>query len=147
MTQRKELIVILLLVALVLAVFWKAVLGGVFYFGDIFRLHYPLRSAYAHELTRLSLPLWTPDVLAGYPLLAEGELGALYPPNLILHVLLPVPIALNVFILGHFVLAAVGGYAFARRIRVHRTAALCSGLVYALGGFMVAHLNHVNIVA
>ena len=147
MTQRKELIAVLLLVALVLAVFWKAVLGGVFYFGDIFRLHYPLRSAYAHELTRLSLPLWTPDVLAGYPLLAEGELGALYPPNLILHVLLPVPIALNVFILGHFVLAAVGGYAFARRIRVHRTAALCSGLVYALGGFMVAHLNHVNIVA
>ncbi|MBC7262298.1 MAG: YfhO family protein, partial [Chloroflexi bacterium] len=55
--------------------------------------------------------------------------------------------ALNVFILGHFVWAAIGAYAFARRLKVGRTAALCSGLVYALGGFLVAHLNHVNIVA
>jgi hypothetical protein len=145
--QRRDLIAIVLLVALVLAVFWRATLGGIFYFGDITQLHYPLRSAYARELRRLSLPLWTPDVLAGYPLLAEGQLGALYPPNLILHALLPVPIALNIFILGHFLLAAIGGYALARRLRVHPPAALCSGLVYALGGFLVAHLNHVNIVA
>jgi len=145
--HRKDWIAVAFLALLVLAVCWKAALGGIFYFGDIFRLHYPLRSAYAQELSRLSLPLWTPHVLAGYPLLAEGELGALYPPNLILHALLPVPIALNAFILGHLLLAALGAYAFARRLGVCRTAALCSGLVYALGGFLVAHLNHVHIVA
>jgi len=145
--RRRDMIAAVLLAVLVLAVFWRAVLGGVFYVGDIFQLHYPLRSAYARELRRLSLPLWTTDVLAGYPLLAEGQLGALYPPNLILHTLLPVPIALNVFILGHFLWAALGAYAFGRRIRLYPKAALCAGLVYALGGFMVAHLNHVNIVA
>ncbi len=147
MPNRRDLITILLLVGLVLAVFWKATSGGIFYFGDIFQLHYPLRSAYALELKRLSLPLWTPHLMAGYPLLAEGQLGALYPPNLILHALLPVAIALNVFILGHLVLAGIAAYAFARRLEVCRAAALCSGLVYALGGFLVAHLNHVNIVA
>ena len=145
--RRRDIIAAVLLAVLVLAVFWRAVLGGVFYFGDIFQLHYPLRSALARELRRLSLPLWTPDVLAGYPLLAEGQLGALYPPNLILHTLLPVPIALDLFILGHYVWAALGAYAFGRRIRLYPRAALCAGLVYALGGFMVAHLNHVNIVA
>ena len=98
MVQRKDWVATLLLVVLVLAVFWRAALGGVFYVGDIFQLHYPLRSAYAHELRRLSLPLWTPHVLAGYPLLAEGQLGALYPPNLILHALLPVPIALIILL-------------------------------------------------
>lgn len=147
MIERKDWIAVLVMIFLVLAVFWRATLGGIFYFGDIFRLHYPLRSVYAAELARLSLPLWTPHVFAGYPLLAEGELGALYPPNLILHALLPVPVALNLFILGHFIWAATGAYAFARRLKVWRTAALCSGLVYALGGFLVAHLNHVNIVA
>ncbi|MGQ9494150.1 MAG: YfhO family protein [Anaerolineae bacterium] len=147
MAERKDWIAILVLIFLVLAVFGEATLGGIFYFGDIFRLHYPLRSIYAAELQRSSLPLWTPHVFAGYPLLAEGELGALYPPNLLLHTLLPVPIALNVFILGHFIWAAMGAYAFARRLRVGRIAALCSGLVYALGGFLVAHLNHINIVA
>lgn len=147
MVERKDWVAILVMVFLVLAIFWRATLGGIFYFGDIFRLHYPLRSVYAAELTRFSLPLWTPDVFAGYPLLAEGELGALYPPNLILHALLPVPAALNVFILGHFIWAAVGAYLYARRLKVWRAAALCSGLVYALGGFLVAHLNHINIVA
>jgi len=145
-SQRKEWLAVVLLMALVLAVFWKATLGGIFYFGDIYQLHYPLRSAYARELARLSLPLWTTDVLAGYPLLAEGQLGALYPPNLVLYALLPVPIALNISILGHFVLAALGAYFFVRRLGAYRTPALCAGLVYALGGFLVAHLNHVNIL-
>jgi hypothetical protein len=145
--ERRDRIAICLVAVLVLLVFWRAIAGGIFYFGDIFQLHYPLRSAYAAELARGSLPLWTTHIFAGYPLLAEGQLGALYPPNLILHVLLPVPVALNVFILGHFVWAALGAYAFARRLRLHRAAALGSALVYALGGFLVAHLNHVNIVA
>jgi hypothetical protein len=145
--ERRDRIAIGLLAALVLLVFWRAVVGGIFYFGDIFQLHYPLRSAYASELARGGLPLWTTHIFAGYPLLAEGQLGALYPPNVILHALLPVPIALNVFILGHFLWAAIGAYAFARRLRLHVAAAVGSALVYALGGFLVAHLNHVNILA
>jgi hypothetical protein len=147
MLDRKDWISILVIALLVLAVFWRAMLGGVFYLGDIVQLHYPLRSVYAAELARSALPLWTPHLFAGYPLLAEGQLGALYPPNLILHWLLPVPVALNVFILGHFVWAAIGAYAFARRLRMHRTAAGCVALVYGLGGFLVAHLDQVNIVA
>jgi hypothetical protein len=145
--ERRDRTAMGLLAVLVLLVFWRAVVGGIFYFGDISQLHYPLRSAYAAELARGALPLWTTHIFAGYPLLAEGQLGALYPPNLVLHILLPVPIALNVFILGHYVWAALGAYAFARRLRLHRAAALGSALVYALGGFLVAHLDHVNIVA
>lgn len=147
MLDRKDWIAMLVIVLIVLAIFWRAILGEVFYFGDIYQLHYPLRSVYAAELSRGALPMWTPLLFAGYPLLAEGQLGALYPPNLLLHWLLPVPIALNFFILGHFVWAAIGAYVFARRLRVHRPAALCAALVYGLGGFMVAHLNHVNIIA
>jgi len=145
--DRKDRMVIVLLAALVLGVSWRAVSGGIFYSGDVFQLQYPLRSAYAAELQGGSLPLWTPLVSGGYPLLAEGQLGALYPPNLILHALLPVPIALNVFILAHFVWAALGAYAFARRLSMRRTAALTSALVYALGGFLVGHLTQVNTIA
>jgi len=145
--NRRDGITVLLLAGLVLAVFWRATLGGIFFFGDIYELHYPLRSVYAEGLRRWALPLWTPNVMGGYPLLAEGQLGALYPPNLVLHALFPVPVALNIFILGHFVLAGIGAYAFARQLKLGRLASVCTGLVYALGGFMVAHLNHINIVA
>ena len=147
MTSRRDWLPALLLIGLVLLVFYQAVLGRVFSFGDIYQLHLPLRSAYAAALKTLSLPLWTPNVLSGYPLLAEGQLGPLYPPNLLLHYLLPVPVALDVFVIGHFVFAGLGAFALARRLRLQRIAALCSGIVYALGGFLIAHLNHVNILA
>ncbi len=145
--DRRDRMVIPLLAALVLAVFWRAILGGVFYLGDILPLHYPLRSAYAAELARGSLPLWTPVVFGGYPLLAVGRLGALYPPNLLLHALLPVATALNVFILAHLVWAALGMYAFARRLGPQRAPAFASALAYALGGFLVVHVTDVNAVA
>ena len=115
MLDRKDWIAVLAIALLVVAVSWRAVLGGVFYSGDIWHLQYPLRSAYAAELARSALPLWTPHLLAGYPLLAEGQLGALYPPNVVLYRLLPVAVALDIFVVGHLVWAAVGAYAFARR--------------------------------
>jgi len=145
-TGRGDWVWRLALVALVLAVFWRAFTGGVFYFGDIYQLHYPLRTAYSAALREFSLPLWSPAVMGGYPLLAEGQLGALYPPNLLLHALLPVPLALNVTILGHLILAAWACYAYARHLGLQHNAAFAAGAVYALGGFMVAHLNHVNII-
>ena len=145
--DRGDRIVILLLAALVLAVFWRAVAGGIFYLGDILQLDYPLRSAYATELSRGSLPLWTTLVYGGYPLLAEGSLGALYPPNLTMHALLPVAIALNVFILAHLVWAALGAYAFGRRLGGRPAAALASALAFALGGPLVARLTEVNALA
>ena len=56
------------------ALFWRALLWqGVFYVGDLLRLHYPERIAFVRALAQGQLPLWTPDTLAGYPLLAEGN--------------------------------------------------------------------------
>ena len=147
MLERKDGIAILVITLLVLAIFWRATLGGVFYSGDLWQLHYPLRTLYAAELARSRLPLWTPYLLAGYPLLAEGQLGALYPPNLILHRLLPVSTALNVFVLAHLIWAAVGTYVFAQRLRMRRFVALCIALVCGLSGLFVAHRGQVNLVA
>jgi len=91
---------------LLVITFWPAVtLREIFYFGDIYRHFYPLRMAYARAMAGGHLPLWTSSLVAGYPLLAEGQIGALYPPNIILCALLPVDVALNVSILAHFLLA------------------------------------------
>ena len=144
MLDRKDWIAVLAIALLVVAVSWRAVLGGVFYSGDIWHLQYPLRSAYAAELARSALPLWTPHLLAGYPLLAEGQLGALYPPNVVLYRLLPVAVALDIFVVGHLVWAAVGAYAFARRQGLRRTPACAMALVYGLGAFLLGRVHHIN---
>ncbi len=120
---------------------------GVFYVGDVLRLHYPLRAAYTAALQRGTLPLWSPHVLAGFPLLAEGQTGVFYPPNLLLHRLLPLDLALNDSVLLSLSLAGVATYVLARRLRLSPPAAALSALAFVGGGFMTGHTNHLNILA
>lgn len=129
-------------------VFWRAATGqGIFFFGDILRLYYPERVAFWRAWEGGGLGLWSPDIMGGYPLAAEGEFGPFYPPNWLLAPL-PQDLALNAFVLGHYALAGLGMYWLLRRAwgRDVLPSAL-SALVFMLCGFNVAHLNHLNILA
>ena len=42
-----------------------------------------------------SIPLWSPEVGNGFPLMADGQTGVLYLPNIVLGALLPVQWALS----------------------------------------------------
>ena len=137
-----------LLLFLPLAFFWQAALRqGTFYFGDIFRLYYPQRAVYAQALRQGRLPLWSPDILSGYPLLAEGEMGAFYPLNLLLYGLLPMDIALNYSIILHFMIAGLAMYLFARSLGLGPFGGLMAGLTYAFSGFFIGHVDHLSIMA
>ena len=126
--------------------FGRVLLGGeIYYSGDSARQYLPQRIVLDRALAQHSLPWWTADLGAGYPLLAEGEVGALYPPNWLLH-MLPSEVALSVFVLGHCLLAGVGLYAFVRGLGLSRPAAYLGGIVFALGGFAAAHLSHAPIL-
>lgn len=139
----------LLGLALILAAcYWPAAtMQGVFYVGDIFRLNYPARALYARALEGGRVPWWTPGALAGYPVLAEGQTGAYYPPNLIFYRWLPLPVALNYSVLLSFWIAGAGLFMYARALGLRRGAAFLGACVFMLGGFLPAHLNHMNMVA
>jgi len=124
-----------------------AVRRGVFYVGDVLRLHYPLRAAYTEALRDGTLPLWSPHVLAGFPLLAEGQTGVFYPFNLFLHWLFPLDLALNYTVLLSLSLAGLATYGLARRMNLSPPAAFLSALVFIGSGFMTGHTNHLNILA
>lgn len=138
---------VLLVLALVLCAFFQeALLGGVYYPGDTARIYLPQRSVLAEALREGRLPWWSSAFGAGYPLLAEGEVGALYPLNWLLYRLLPTTLALTVSIVLHYVIAGTGLYLLARELRLSRVAALIGALSWALGGFCIAHLSHVSIL-
>ncbi len=120
---------------------------GVFYVGDIYRLGYPARLEYAQALQQGRVPLWTPNAVAGYPVLAEGQTGAYYPPNLLLYRFLPLPMALNYSILAAFWLAGAGTFAYARSVGLRRLPAFLGGCTFMLGGFLSGHLNHLNMLS
>ncbi len=139
----------LVLVAALLAAFFGPVLGGgqVYYTGDIARIYHPQRVALGESLSEGRLPWWTPEVGLGYPMLAEGEIGALYPLNWPLYATLSPERALSLAIVLHYLLAGLGMYALGRVLGLARASALLGGIVYALGGFNIAHLSHISILS
>ncbi|HOG46282.1 MAG TPA: YfhO family protein [Anaerolineae bacterium] len=134
--------------AVLAALYWPAAsLQGIFYEGDILRLNYPARAIYAAALRSGRIPLWTPNALNGYPILAEGQTGAYSPLNLLLYRWLPLPAALNYSALLSFWIAGAGLFMYARALGLRRGAAFLAGCTFMLGGFLPAHLGHMNMVA
>ena len=137
-----------LLGAAVVVFFWPAAtLGGAFFVQDVMVQNHPFRDFFARALHEGQLPLWNAAINCGFPLFAEGQAGPLYPPNVILALLLPTWAALNWNIVLHLWLAGAGMYALVRAFGAVRPAALCAGLCYALSGYMVVRAMSPNFIA
>lgn len=117
-----------------------------FYFGDIARFYYPTRLLYANALHSGRLPFWQPEILAGFPLFAEMQTGALYPIHLLLYYLAPIDVALNYDILLHLAWLGIGTYLFARGRGISVVGAVISALALEAGGFGVARVTHPNVL-
>jgi len=132
---------------LVAAFFWEAtLLRRTFFHLDIALQNYPLRHFFAEQWKLGRWPLWCPQILGGFPLLAEGQAGAAYLPNLLLYPFLKTWVALNLSVILHYALAAVGMFLLLRLWTGPWGAALAA-LCYALNGWMVGHLIHLNALS
>ncbi len=153
MTPKREwFLVIPLLSVLLLVPFWHvATMQGTVITNDIAasdmaNLHHPMRHFLGRELHAGRLPLWLPEIYMGYPIQAEGMMGAFYPPNLLFFGLLPPVAALNLSVLCPFFVAAFATYALARKLGATIWPSLVAAVAYALGGFYIAHVKHMPIV-
>ncbi len=132
----------------VLFFYFPATLGqAMFYIGDIPTHSFPIRVELSRRLAEGALPLWTTGMQAGFPLLAEGQVAALYPLNLLLYRILPMPLAFSYSILLHYIWALLGMYALARVARFSAPASLLAALVFGLNGFFITRSQHVPHVA
>jgi hypothetical protein len=113
---------------------------------DTGAFYYPLTAWLAQELAAGRFPLWCPLIFAGYPIVADGEIGLLYPLNLLALLLLPVDVAFILVRSAHYLLAAAGLYGLGRVLGIGRLGSAFGGVAFALGGFMFGHLDHGNIV-
>lgn len=124
----------LLMAAVALSVYFTpALLGdGVIMGNDGLLLFYPAEQALAEALRQGTLPFWTPEIQAGFPLLADGQPGSLYPINLLALGLLPAPLAHNVLIIAHAVLGLAFVYWWGRTLDRSCTASALMGLIFVL---------------
>ncbi len=78
----REALPVALLVLAACVLFRRAVLlQGVFFHYDHAIQNYPFRLFFARGLAAGHLPLWTSDLFCGFPLFAESQANALYPPS------------------------------------------------------------------
>ena len=145
--SKRDLPAIVFLIAWQLIYFAPVTLGqGVWLTTDILRLFYPFSVELSRALNEGRLPLWTPNLLAGFPLLAEGQVGALYPLNLLLYKFFPTHYALSFNILLHISWAASGMYVFTRARGIGIAGAWFAGFVFSFSGIVFGQMFHPPIL-
>lgn len=112
-----------------------ALLEVIYTLGDNGSEFYPVRTAAAEAFRRLEFLLWTPQILAGYPMFANPQAAVFYPLNWILALSLPSWAVLNYSFIVHMILAAVGMYFYLRiAARTTSLAAISGALIFTLNG-------------
>lgn len=146
--HRTDFWVVVALAAWYPALFWQATFRqAVFFFGDILMFFYPTHLAYANALRQGRLPLWEPKLFAGFPLFAEGQIGALYPTHPLLYGLFPVDVATNYDILISLAWVAIGMYLFLRALHLQPASAFLGAIAFSGGGFFIPRLQHMSVLA
>ncbi len=87
--------------------------------------------------------LWDPLLAGGFPMMADPQVMAWYPPAFVLSFL---PGGWNVFVISAYVLASCFTYGYVYTLTRSRLAALASGMIYGMCGFMMVHLGHTAII-
>ncbi len=132
----------------ILVALWApdALLGlGTYWHHDLRTHHYPWRIWAASTWLQGELPIWCAGAANGYPLLADGQTGVLYPPTMALFALLPGPLAMAWSVLLHHWWAGVGAYLLARALGRSGPAALLAGVAWTFGGFLVTHTLYLGM--
>ncbi len=113
---------------------------------DAWHLSFAGKQILSEHLKRNTLPVWTSLLGGGFPITAEGSIGTLYLPNLILFRLLDVVTAYNLSLALSVILMGWGMYVWLRVLGMPRLVCLYLGLTAGFSGIMATHLTHIMIV-
>lgn len=113
--------------------------------GDTADIHLPLQRYIADRIFSGHLPFWTPYIYSGYPILANPLTGAWYPLNWIFLLTGINPLALQLELVLHALLACTGAFIFFNRYMARRGAAMAGAFAYGLSGFFAANSSHLGV--
>jgi hypothetical protein len=115
--------------------------------GDAADVYYPMQRYLSDRFSPRQFPFWTPYVLSGYPLLANPEVGAWYPPNwpFLLAGITPRSIQLELAL--NALLACLGAYLLISSHVENRMAAILGAFAYGFSGFFASHASQVSLFA
>jgi hypothetical protein len=135
----------LLLCSVVLALFFAPAFhpDAQFLHRDTGRMHHPMKRWVASELAAGRLPQWNPYAGLGTPVVS-GAIDAVFHPFTLLLVALPFEAAFKAWVLLSYLLAALGGWLWARGLGAGETGAAVAGLGFALSGYLVSSSDNLT---
>ncbi len=118
---------------------------------DLIDQHYMFQGFISRTLGDDDSLWWSPNIMGGYPVIADPLSALFYPPNLLMHLLVPrdfLPyLALELQATLHFLLAAVGTFLLARMLTGSNAGGIVAGLTWAFGSYFVWHLPHLSPIS
>ncbi len=106
-------------------------LKSTFINGDYWQQFFPWSFHYASVLEAGHWPYWTNLVSCGFPLLAEGQIGAYYLWHLASYFFLPFKVAYTWGIPVHVLAGGVGFYLYGQRLGLSKKAAALSAVLFS----------------
>ncbi|MDX2041812.1 MAG: YfhO family protein [Acidobacteriota bacterium] len=138
---KAEAFALLTIVGVFVVYFWQGIFGGYYFVsGDALVYSYPMRKVAWEMVRQGTLPLWTPHILSGYPLLSMAQLGIGYPLTWF-YLVMPGHVAEHIYVLAPYLLAPIFLFAYLREIGISRLAGLLGALSFTYAGFMVSGLG------
>jgi hypothetical protein len=133
---------LLLLLAVLIAITYPGLVIGTraFAYRDAGLFTYPVAYYFRYCVWHGQWPLWNPYNNCGIPFLAQWNTLTLYPPSCI-YLLLPMPWSLNLYLLAHVFLAALGMYRLAELWFGTRFGASVAALAFAWNGLTLQFLG------
>ncbi|KKR51053.1 MAG: hypothetical protein UT84_C0003G0048 [Candidatus Curtissbacteria bacterium GW2011_GWA1_40_16] len=117
------------------------------YASDLITQYIPWYYITAQYIHRFQLPIWVPNIYgAGYPLLAEGEIGTLSPINSAILFIFPFTLAISLLYLTYLAIAGTGSYLFLKLNKFSSLSSLLGALTFCLSGYMVTRYFQPSII-
>jgi hypothetical protein len=114
---------------------------------DAIDVFYPNRFFTGECLREGILPLWNPHQHLGYPIFGDGSAGVWYPIAWFFGALSGYTITiLHLEFILHIILAGIGMFCLAKRLKISQSTALILGICYMLSGFFVGNAQHLPYV-
>jgi uncharacterized membrane protein YfhO len=113
---------------------------------DMMQLSFPQKYFLWESIQHNALPLWNRYLGNGFPMLAEGQTGTFFLPNLLLAKFTD-PITLyNGGLVIAFIMLGMGMYLFISELTGLFIPAIFAGLSYMVSGLTYPHLTHITLL-
>lgn len=113
---------------------------------DLITQYLPWYYILSNHLKSFSLPHWITTTAGTYPLLAEGETGALSPINSPVLFSLPFPLSVTILYFVYFLIGFGGMFLFLKENRLTKTSSVLGSFVFVFSGYITSRYFQPSII-